>query len=749
MVQRRRTRALDAGRARGDFLNYAEFLKSKDYRVDPAGFEASKVSSLLYPFQADIVRWALKLGRAAVFADCGLGKSFMQLECAREVSARTGKPVLIVAPLAVSQQTVDEGVKLGITVSRDLSPIQVTNYERLHKHDPSAYAGIVLDESSILKSVDGATRTALLKTWTAIPYRFCFTATPAPNDVSELANHAEFLGAMSRAEMLATFFIHDSDDLEWRLKGHAAGDLWRWMARWSVFIRRPSDLGYPDVDWQLPPLTVRDEVIVSGITEELGGIAKRSSVRRQTLDARVARAVEIIRASDDQWLVWCGLNDEEDAVANALGADCVQVSGQTPEDDRITREQAWRAGKVRVLATKPKVFGFGLNWQHCHRMMFLGLGDSYEQYYQAVRRCWRFGQTKPVEAVVVISDVEGAIAENVRRKEQDAISTAESIVKAMRDEQAGKVREHREDVYLTQKAQAKDWAMWLGDSCELIKNVPTGRVGFSVYSPPFASLYTYSSSRRDLGNSNSYEDFFGHFGFLIPEILRATMPGRRTAVHCAQVSTTKATHGVIGWRDFRGDLIRAYTSAGWIYDGEVCIDKNPQAQAIRTKSKQLMFTQKAKDSSWLRPAMADYILLFRAPGENAVPVKTDVTNEEWILFAHPIWYGIRESSVLGFRHAREDDDEKHICPLQLETIERCVRLWSNPGELVLSPFAGIGSEGYVARRFGRKFLGIELKESYWKQAVKHLHLADSEGLAQPTDAIGKPAPKQPQIPDSK
>lgn len=214
-------------------------------------------------------------------------------------------------------------------------------------------------------------------------------------------------------------------------------------------------------------------------------------------------------------------------------------------------------------------------------------------------------------------------------------------------------------------------------------------------------------------------------------------------VHCAQLSTTKATHGVIGWRDFRGDLIRAYVAAGWIYDGEICIDKNPQAQAIRTRSKQLMFVQKEKDSSWLRPAMADYILLFRHPGENTVPVKTDVTNEEWILFAHPIWYGIKESDVLKYRAARDEEDEKHICPLQLETIERCIRLWSNPGETVLSPFAGIGSEGYVSRRFGRKFIGIELKKSYFDIAVKHLVQANEEGLRGPTSPNDLPEKKVP------
>jgi hypothetical protein len=270
----------------------------------------------------------------------------------------------------------------------------------------------------------------------------------------------------------------------------------------------------------------------------------------------------------------------------------------------------------------------------------------------------------------------------------------------------------------------------LGDSCERLKEIPdaaSGSASTRRRSP--RSTRTARAARATWATRQSYEEFFAHYAFLVRELLRVTMPGRRTAVHCQQLGTTKATHGVIGWRDFRGDLIRAYVAAGWIYDGEICIDKNPQAQAIRTKSKQLMFVQKEKDSSWLRPAMADYILLFRHPEENAeTPVKTDVTNEEWILFAHPIWYGIRESDVLrSYRDAREDEDEKHICPLQLETIERCIRLWSNPGDVVLSPFAGIGSEGYVARRFGRQFIGIELKEAYWKQAVANLQPGGRRG----------------------
>jgi DNA modification methylase len=726
---------------------YSEFLGVKRPNIEAKGIEPGPINPLLYPFQQDLVRWACKRGQAAIFADCGLGKSYMQIEWARLMLKGRGR-CLIVAPIAVGHQTIAEGAKLGVEITRVEGPlnepgIHITNYERLHKFVGSAYQAIVLDESSILKSMDGKTRTLLIKEFSRVPYRLCCTATPAPNDVSELANHAEFLGAMSRVEMLATFFVHDSDEGEWRLKGHAAGDMWRWMAQWARFARRPSDLGYPDDGWTLPALSVKDEVVQTGLTMELGGIGGRGKARKATMQARIDRALEILRSTPGQWLVWCGLNDEQHAMEDALGSSAVSVEGATPEDKRIEYLRRWCDGEASVLIAKPSVFGFGLNLQNCHQVLFLGLGDSYEAFYQSIRRCWRHGQKNSVDVRIVISDIEGAISENVKRKEEEAKVMAQAIIDAVAGEQT--VRENREDVYEPKEVGGTngEYALMLGDCVERIKEVPDACVGFSVYSPPFASLYTYSSSTRDMGHCRDYDQFFKHYAYLIPEILRVTKPGRRTAVHVAQTSTTKATHGVMGWRDFRADVVKAYVAGGWIYDGEVVIDKCPQAQAIRTKSKQLMFVQKERDSSWLRPAMADYILLFRHPVESKEePVKTDVTNEEWILFARPIWYGIRETGVLRqYRHAREDQDEKHIAPLQLETIERCIRLWSNPGDVVLSPFCGIGSEGYVSLKFGRKFIGIELKESYWKMAQQNLELALSEGLSAPTVPVDLPVRK--------
>lgn len=280
--------------------------------------------------------------------------------------------------------------------------------------------------------------------------------------------------------------------------------------------------------------------------------------------------------------------------------------------------------------------------------------------------------------------------------------------------------------YVTDDAHGEDWHLMLGDSCERIAEIEPNSVDLSVFSPPFASLYTYSPTPRDLGNSFDREEFFEHFSFVIRGLLAATKPGRLAAVHVAQLSTTKAIHGVVGLTDFRGQVIEAFMRDGWLYHGDITIDKNPQAQAIRTRSVSLMFVTLDRDQAVLRPALADYLIVFRKPGENKVPVKSDVSREEWIKWAHPVWYDINETDTLNVRVAREDADERHICPLQLPLIERCVRLWSNEGELVFSPFAGIGSEGYIALKHGRRFVGIELKASYWKVACENLRNATAQ-----------------------
>ena len=287
------------------------------------------------------------------------------------------------------------------------------------------------------------------------------------------------------------------------------------------------------------------------------------------------------------------------------------------------------------------------------------------------------------------------------------------------------------------QAHGDGWSLYNGDSAEVLPGLPSHSIDMAVFSPPFSLLYTYSATDRDLGNSATDDQFWQHFGFISSELIRVMKPGRNVCVHVAQIPSQKAKDGVIGLKDFRGDTIRHFQSAGFVYHGEVCIDKDPQAQAIRTKSKGLLFTQMHKDSLWSRPALADYILIFRAPGESAVPVKPDITNNEWIEWARPIWYGIRETDTLNVAEGREAEDERHICPLQLGTIERCVRLWSNKGETVLSPFAGIGSEGFVSVKQWRRFVGVELKPSYWRAGVRNLRRAETE--AKPLDMFAEAA----------
>jgi DNA modification methylase/superfamily II DNA or RNA helicase len=718
-------------------LDYTSFLESKRLTVSASGYEVndSDINPILFPFQRDLVRWAIRKGRAAIFADTGLGKTLMQVEWAR----LTGVPTLIIAPLSIARQTVTmarDMLGIDIVYSRDGSvhPLTITNYEMIDRFHPSAFGAVVLDESSILKALDGKTRTRLTEMFKAILYRLCCTATPAPNDITEIGNHAEFLGIMTNAEMLSAFFVHDADESRhggWRLKGHAEDAFYRWLASWGMSVRKPSDLGYSDDGYNLPSMTIEPLWIKADWKPDgqlfhmgLHGIQERHSVRKATLDQRIDAAIDLVNSKPGPWILWCGLNDEANALAERLD-NCLNVQGSDDPDRKAEALEAFQRGDYRVLITKPRIAGFGMNFQHCKQMAFVGLSDSWEAYYQCIRRSWRFGQTDPVHAYIVLSDAEEDIYHNVMHKEKEASVMRERLIEHV----ANYEREEIEGIgtsweYETDERSGDNWRLMLGDSCERMGEVETASVDLSVFSPPFLSLYTYSPTERDVGNSQNDEQFWYQFGIIIDELMRVTKPGRLCAVHCQQVPLTKVHDGVIGIKDFRGDIIRRFSDQGWIFHGEVCIDKDPQAQAIRTKNKGLLFVQLEKDSSWLRPAFGDYICVFRRPGENEVQIKGDLSRDEWITWAHPVWYHIRESDTLNAAEGREEKDEKHVAPLQLETIERCVRLWSNPGETVLSPFAGIGSEGYVSVKHGRRFIGIELKPSYFRAAVKNLGKAE-------------------------
>lgn len=724
---------------------YPAFLQSKSLIVPDAGLSIAQdeLNPNLFAFQRELTIWALRKGKAALFADTGLGKSRMALAWA-EALIKTGQKVLILAPLAVTSQFVNEGLKMGIAVkairsNADIAEASIAtcNYEIFERLDLTQFGGIVLDESSILKSFEGKTRTALIKAFAATPYRLCCTATPAPNDIQEICNHAEFLGVMTRAEMLAAFFIHD--DSGWRLKGHAAsGPFWKWLASWAMSVKFPSDLGYSDEGYQLPGLEIGVALVKSNYAQEgklfadkLSGVTERAAARKATITDRVAETARLVQSEpEEQWLIWCAFDDEDKALQRAIPG-AASVKGSDSPEYKAKTLLAFAAGEVKILISKPSIAGFGMNFQRCARMVFCGIGDSYEQYYQAIRRCYRFGQEREVRVTIVLSEVEQDIYYNVLRKEKEAARLTSELVKHLAEfEQAEIKKTGRETrMYKMGEASGQSWKMMLGDSAERMKELAENSIDLSVFSPPFGSLYSYSDSDRDIGNCKDGEEFWQHFSFVSRELLRVMKPGRNVCVHVAQIPLQKAKDGFIGLSDFRGETIRHFAETGFIYHGEVCIDKDPQAQAIRTKSKALLFTQFHKDASWSRPALADYILIFRKPGDNAVPILPDVTNNEWIEFARPIWYGIKESDTLNTVEARSEKDERHICPLQLGTIERCIRLWSNRGETVFSPFGGIGSEPYMAVKLGRYGLGCELKEEYWKVAVKNLKEAERQANA--------------------
>lgn len=738
-------------------MDYTTFLAQKRITAAPAGFEVAPetITPMLFDYQRDVVRWAAKRGRAAIFSRYGTGKTPMQLEWARQVVAQTGGNVLILAPLAVAQQTRREGEKFGIAVTvcrsqADVQPgINIANYEMLPHFTASAFAGVVLDESSILKSYDGKTRTAIIEAFSQTPYRLACTATPAPNDHMELGNHAEFLGIMSRTEMLAMFFTHDGGDTsKWRLKGHAESLFWKWVCSWAVMLRKPSDLGYSDDGFDLPPLhyhqltvdvTHQDQASEGAqmylMPVEALSLIDRRNARKLSLVDRVAAAAELINASDEAWIVWCNLNAESEQLTKAI-AGAVQVTGSDSQEHKERAMLDFASGAIRVLVTKPSICGFGMNWQHCHNEAFVGLSDSFEEMDQAIHRCHRYGQTEAVDVYIITSELEGAVVRNIQRKREDHEKMTDAMLEQMKDLNTeavhGLARETME--YSCDLATGASWSVHLGDCVDVVRGLDDASIDYSVFSPPFASLYTYTNSDRDMGNTRTDAEFAEHFGYLVQELYRVLKPGRLLSFHCMQLPSSLSRDGVIGLKDFRGELIRIFQAAGFIYHSEVVIWKDPVTAMQRTKALGLLYKQVKKDSAMSRQGIPDYLVTMRKPGVNPNPVTKspdEFSVDLWQRYASPVWFDINPSDTLQKESAREAADERHICPLQLEVIERAIRLWTNPNDLVLSPFGGIGSEGYVAVKLGRRAVLAELKRSYWKQAVANMERAERE-KEQPT-----------------
>jgi len=719
--------------------NYYEFLEQKKSQRIESGFNIpeEQLNGQLFPFQKYCATRALEAGKFAMFEDCGLGKTIQQLEWAQKVSEHTGQPVLILAPLAVIAQTIQEGVKFGYEVKEVNSDadicghICITNYENMENVSEHYFAGVVLDESSILKNFTGKTRTALIEKFRNTPYKLACTATPSPNDTTELCNHAEFLDVMSRTEMLAMYFVHDGGSTsDWRLKGHAKQSFWDFVSTWAVMLRRPSDIGFSDSGYLLPPLNVVQD-IVDTAKRDNGLLFNETAVSatdyhkelRATIDERLSKVVEIVNASNEPFIVWIG-HDEEGAYLRARIPDAVEVKGSDVKAYKKDKLLGFANGDFRVLITKLKIAQFGLNYQNCHNQIYASLDFSFEATYQGIRRSYRFGQTQQVNIHLITTDTMQNVKESFDEKQkafnemQEAMTAATSRninhgLSLTRAEVAGEYKSEHCDIRL-------------GDCVQLIQTVPDESVGFSIFSPPFAELYTYSDKLEDMGNSKDYKEFFTAFNYLVRELYRVMWSGRLVAVHCMDLPIQKGKEGYIGLRDFSGMLLESFQNAGFVYHSRVTIWKNPVTEMQRTKALGLLHKQVKKDAAMCRVGIPDYLMLFRKEGEHGHPVHCDISVDIWQKYASPVWMDIDYSNTLNAQSGRDSNDEKHICPLQLDTIERAIKLWSNDGDVVLTPFLGIGSEVYKAIEMNRYGIGFELKESYFNEAIKNCRTAEFE-----------------------
>lgn len=720
-------------------MTYKEFLAKKIKSIDESGFDIQDemLNNNLFPFQRYIVKTALKKGRYAIFADCGLGKTLMQLEWANQVNKNTNKPVLILAPLAVSGQTISEGDKFGIDISKakesNNQGIVITNYEQIDNIDCTEFAGVVLDESSILKNFEGETKKKIIDSFYHTKYKLACTATPSPNDPMELGNHAEFLNIMSRNEMLAMYFVHDGGETsKWRLKGHAVKTFYSFVSSWAIMLSNPSNIGFPMDGYELPSLNIQEKQIKTDRRDNgqlfndtaISAIDFNNELRLTKLE-RMDEVVSLVNNSKENFIIWIKQNEEGELLRKLI-PDAIEVKGSDSPEYKEKMLLGFAKNEFRVLITKTKIAQFGLNYQNCRNQVFASLDFSFEGLYQAIRRSYRFGQKNEVNIYLITTDTMQNVIQSIKYKQ----SQFEQMQKEMESSMNSNKEIFKNADISYNELQNDYFTIRNGDSIQLIQNIETESIGFSVFSPPFAELYTYSSHIEDLGNSKDYKEFFEQFGFLASELFRVIKQGRNIAVHCMDLPIQKGKEGYIGLRDFSGMIIQLFEQVGFIYHSRVTIWKDPVVEMQRTKALGLLHKQVKKDSTMSRVGIPDYVLIFRKDGSRDMPVtNTDLSVDMWQKYASPVWMDINYSNTLqGYRNAREDEDEKHICPLQLDTIERLIHLYTNKGDTVFTPFMGIGSEVYQAVKMDRYGIGFELKESYFNLAQKNLQeLVKSKG----------------------
>jgi len=719
-------------------MTYKEFLKSKMKSTIISGFdiEYSEVNPMLFDFQQFTVKRAIKAGKYAIFADTGLGKTLMQLDIAKLVSEHENGKVLILAPLAVTGQTIKKGKDMGIEVDRKDGMIQINNYEQLDNIDCSKFCCVILDESSILKNESGSYRNLIIEKFKLTPYKFCFSATPSPNDPMELGNHSEFLDVMKYNEMLAMFFTHDGGETaKWRLKGHAINRFYEFVSTWAIMYGHPNDIGFKHDDFNLPKLITKEVVVKTPIPDGFlfGGqlsvnATDYNASLRETEDDRIKETLRIVKSiGSEQLIIWAKQNEEAKKIYSALkkiGYDCRNVQGSDPVEKKYGELLGFAENEFQILITKKGIASQGMNYQNCHYQIFNSIDFSFEQAYQAIRRSWRFGQKNEVTCWMVTTDRMMNVTKIQKDKQRKFETMQGKMTEAVnKNISVGLTTE----VLDTEDVITDTYTVMRGDCVQRIKEVKDDEAGLIVFSPPFAQLYTYSSHVEDMGNSSNYDEFEEHFKYLIPELKRTLKQGRICAVHCMDLPIQKGKEGYIGLRDFSGMLIKWFQEVGFIYHSRVTIWKDPVVEMQRTKALGLLHKQVKKDSTMSRVGIPDFVLIFRNGDGNSEPVQnTHIPVDLWQKIASPVWMDIDQGNTLNYMKAKDEKDEKHICPLQLDTIERLILLYSNKGDVVLSPFGGIGSEGYQALKMGRKSISIELKESYFSVNKRNHYIANEE-----------------------
>lgn len=750
-------------------LSYEELLESKKPKAIVSGFhiELDQLNHNLKPFQKYCVQKALKHGRFALFEPPGSGKTFQQIEWAYQVNKHTNKSVLLVAPLAVIGQTIEEEApKFGYEVkelfdgmtAEDLTScgIWAINYESLHKfvHLVEYFIGVILDESSILKQFTGAIKKFLMETFADIPYKLPCSATPAPNDLNEYGNHSEFLGVLDAQDMRAKWFVRDEGMNNYRLKNHAKADFYAWLATWCVMFASPKDIGFDEDGYDLPPLNLIDVQITTDQRFD-GKIFNDVSVDSSTFYKelkltkveRLNKVAEIVNNSTEQFCIWVTLDEEAEDLLKLI-PDAVNVTGSDKKETKKRNLLDFGKGKIRVLITKTKMAMYGLNWQCCHNTIFASFNFSFEALYQAIRRFLRFGQTETVNCWLITSDTMQNVISNIREKERLFNEAIDEVSKAINGKTYGLI-----DSYSYK--EVKNDYMWLmkGDSANELRRLPDNSVDLIVFSPPFKSLFTYSNYIHDLGNCENDEVFWTQYGFIVKECYRVLKPGRMMVCHTKDLGVYKNSSGYTGMDNFTDEhtlfienIISTKTSPiGFKLHSKCTIWTDPVLEMQRTKTQRLLYKTLTSNSALTGLGMAEYLRIFKkwdgSEQSNWEPVthikKSNFPLSLWQKWASPVWMDIKRTDVLNGKEGTDQGDEKHIAPLQLEVNHRIINLWSNPGETVLTPFLGIGSEPYVAINNGRYAIGCELKDSYFDTAVKNCNKAiGSKAQGSLFDAMG-------------